>query len=84
MTARLTNNPDFNSNDETDKETTMSTSEESSDEEENSQPLNKLIKFQKVFGRPTDKKKYPNPKSLEELQIAYNNVDSISELTRFF
>ena len=25
MTARLTNNPDFNSNDETDEETTMST-----------------------------------------------------------
>ena len=29
MTARLTNNPDFDSNDETDEETTMSTSEES-------------------------------------------------------
>ena len=42
MTARLTNNPDFNSNDETEEETTMSTSEESSDEEENSQPLNKI------------------------------------------
>jgi len=83
MTARLTNNPDFDSNDETDKETTMSTSEESSDEEENSQPLNKLTEFQKVFGRPTDKKKNPNPRSLEELRIAYNNVDSISELTHF-
>ena len=54
MTARLTNNPDFNSNDETDKETIMSTSEESSDKEENSQPLNKLTEFQKVFGRRTD------------------------------
>ena len=61
----------------------MSTSEELSDEEENSQPLNKLNEFQNVFGRPTDKKKYPNPRSLEELQIAYNNIDSISELSRF-
>ena len=67
MTARLTNNPDFDSNGDTDKETTMSTSKESSDEEENSQPLSKLNEFQKVFGRPTDKKKYPNPRSLEEL-----------------
>ena len=31
----------------------------------------------------TDKKKNPNPMSLEELKFAYNNVDSISELTRF-
>ena len=66
MTARLSNNPDFNSNDETDKETALSTSEESSDGEEDSQPLNNLTEFQKVFGRPTDKKAYSNPKSLEE------------------
>merc|ERR1711966_219062 len=83
MTARLIHNPDFNSNDETDEETTMSDSGESSDKEENSQPLNKLTEFQKAFGRPTDKKKNPNPMSLEELRNAYNNVDSISELTRF-
>ena len=70
MTDRLANNPDFNSNDETDDETTMSSSEESSDEEI-SQPLNKLTKFQKIFGRPTDKKKTPNPRLLEELRIAY-------------
>ena len=82
MTTRLTNNPDSNSSDETDEETILSTSEESSDEEENSQTPNKT-EFQKAFGRPSDKKKYPNPKSLEELRIAYNNVDSISELTRF-
>ena len=42
MTACLTNNPDFNSNHETDKESVLSTSEESSDEEEDSQPLNNL------------------------------------------
>ena len=83
MTARLANNPDFNSNDETDKETVLSTSEESSDEDEDSHPLNNLTKSQKVFGRTTDKKKCLNPKLLEELQIAHNNVDSISELTRF-
>ena len=83
MTARLTNNPDLNSNDETDEETVLSTTEEESDDEEDSQQLNNLTQFQKVFGRPTDKKKYPNPKSLEELRIVYNNVDSISELTRF-
>ena len=54
MTARLAKSPDFNSNDETDDETTMSDSGESSDKEENSQPLNKLTEFQKVFGRRTD------------------------------
>ena len=55
MTDRLANNPDFNSNDETDDETTMSSSEESSDEEI-SQQLNTKTEFQKVFGRPTDKR----------------------------
>ena len=70
MTTRLTNSPDLNSNDETDEETILSTSENESDEDELSQPLNKLTEFQKAFGRPTDKKKYPNPKSLEELRIA--------------
>ena len=57
MTARLTNNPDFNSNDETDEETVLFATEEESDEEEDSQQLNNLTKFQKVFGGPTDKKK---------------------------
>ena len=60
----------------------MSSSKESSDEEI-SQQLNTKTEFQKVFGTPTDKKKNLNPTSLEELRIAYNNVDSISELTRF-
>ena len=83
MTARLANNPDLNSNDVTDEETVLSTTEEESDEEQNSQQLNNLTKLQKVFRRPTDKNKYLNPKSLEELRIVYNNVDSISELTRF-
>ena len=83
MTARLAPNPDFDSNDETDDETVMSSSEDEPSDEEISQPLNTKTKFQKVFGRPTDKKKNPNPRSLEELKIAYNNVDSISELTRF-
>ena len=83
MTARLANNPDFDSNDETDNETTMSSFEDSSDEE-TSQQLNTKIEFQTVFARPTDKKKHLNPISLEKLRIAYNNVDSISKLTRFF
>lgn len=83
MTARLAPNPDFDSNDETDDETVMSSSEDEPSDEEISQPLNTKTKFQKVFGRPTDKKKNPNPMSLEELKFAYNNVDSISELTRF-
>ena len=56
----------------------MSSSKESSDEEI-SQQLNTKTEFQKVFGTPTDKKKNLNPTSLEELRIAYNNVDSISE-----
>ena len=56
MTARLAKSPGFNSSDETDDETTMSSSEESSDEEI-SQQLNTKSEFQKVFGRPTDKKK---------------------------
>ena len=67
MTGRLANNPDLNSNDETDKETVLSATEDESDEEQNSQQLNNLTKFQKVFGRSTDKKKSPNPKSFEEL-----------------
>ena len=83
MTARLAPNPDFDSNDETDDETVMSSSEDEPSDEEISQPLNTKTKFQKVFGRPTDKKKNPNPMSIEELKFAYNNVDSISELTRF-
>ena len=52
MIARLTNIPDFNSSDETDKETVLSLlpREEESDEEEDSQQLNNLTKF--TVGQP--------------------------------
>ena len=45
--------------------------------------LTPKTEFQKEFGRSIDKKKTPNPMSLEELRNVYNNVDSISKLTRF-
>ena len=83
MTARLANNPDFDSNEETGDETRMSSSDDETSDEEISQPLTPKTDFQKEFGRPADKKKNPNPMPLEELRNAYNNVDSISELTRF-
>ena len=61
----------------------MSSSEDETSDEEISQPLTPKADFKKEFGRPTDKKKNPNPMSLEELRTAYNNVvNSISELTR--
>ena len=56
MTARLANDLDFDSNDETDNETVMSSSEDETSDEEISQPRDTKTKFQKVFGRPTDKK----------------------------
>ena len=83
MTACLANNPGFDSNDETDDETTMSSSENETSDEEISQQLTPKTNFQKGFGRLANKKKNPNSMLLEELRIAYNNVDSISELTRF-
>ena len=79
MTTHLANNPDFNSNGETDDETTIfSPEDETSDEE-----ISPKTDFKKEFGRSADKKKNPNPTSLEELRNAYNNVGSISEFTRF-
>ena len=59
MTALLANNPDFDSNDETDDETTMSVPEDETSDEEISQPLTPKTDFQKEFGRHTDKKKNP-------------------------
>ena len=56
MTDRLANDLDFDSNDETGDETVMSSSEDETSDEEISQPRNTKTKFQKVFGRPTDKK----------------------------
>ena len=61
----------------------MSSSEDETLGEDFSQQLTPKTNFQKEFGRPKDKKKNPNPRSLEELRNAYNNVDSISELARF-
>ena len=83
MIAHVANNPDFDSNRETDNETTMSSSEDETSDEEISQPLTPKTDFQKEVGRPTNKKNNPNPMSLEELRTAYNNVDSISELSQF-
>ena len=83
ITACLANIQILNSNDETDKETDMSSSEDETLGKYFSQQLTPKTDFQKEFGRPTDKKKNPNPMSLEELRNAYNNVDSISEVTRF-
>ena len=76
--------PDQNSysNDETDDETTMSQTDDETLDEDLSQPLTPKTDFQKVFGRPADKKKNPNPTSLEELRDAFNNAE-VTELTRF-
>ena len=53
MTTRLANNPDFNSNGETDDETTIfSPEDETSDEE-----ISPKTDFKKEFGRSADKKK---------------------------
>ena len=49
-------NPDLNSNDETDDETTMSSSEDETTGEEISQELTPKTNFQNKFGRPADKK----------------------------
>ena len=57
MTARLANNPDFDSNEETGDETRMSSSDDETSDEEISQPLTPKTDFQKEFGRPADKKK---------------------------
>ena len=61
----------------------MSQSDDEALDEDISQQLSPTNDSQKVLGRPTDKKNHPNPMSLEKLGDAYNNVDSISELTRF-
>ena len=78
MTTHLANNPDFNSNGETDDETTIFSPEDETSDEEISQELTPKTDFQKEVGRPADKKKNPNPTSLKELRNAYNNVDYIS------
>ena len=83
MTACHANIQISNSNDERDEETDMSFSEDETLGEDFFQQLTPKTDFQKEFGRPTDKKKNLNPMSLEELRNAYNNVDSISELSRF-
>ena len=57
MTARIANNPDFNSNDETDNETRMSSSEDETSDEEISQQLTPKTDFKKELGRPTEKKR---------------------------
>ena len=61
MTTRLTPTQNSNSNDKTDDKTTMSSSDEEMFDKELSQPLTPKTYFQKEFGRPTDKKKHPNP-----------------------
>ena len=76
--------PDQNScsDDETDDETTICPSQTDDETLDNdlSQILTPKTTFQKVFGRPTDKNKTPNPTSVEELRDAFNNVD-VTELT---
>ena len=57
MSVRLANNPDLDSNDETESQTTMSFSEDETYDEEISQLLTPETNFQKEFGRTTDKKK---------------------------
>ena len=59
MSVRLANNPDLDSNDETESQTTMSFSEDETYDEEISQLLTPETNFQKEFGRPIDKKKNP-------------------------
>ena len=66
MTTRLTNIKISDSNDETDKKTNMSSSEDETLGEDFSQQLTPKTDFQKEFGRPTDKKKNLNPMSLEK------------------
>ena len=56
MTTHLAKNPDVGSNDETDDETTMSSSEDETTGEEISQELTPKTNFQNKFGRPADKK----------------------------
>ena len=50
MSARLTNNPDFDSNNETDDVTIMFSSEDETSDEEISQQLTPKTCFQKEFG----------------------------------
>ena len=47
-----------------------------------SQPLMPKTAFQAAFGRPTEQKRSPNRKLIEELRDAFNKVDCM-ELTRF-
>ena len=84
MNTRLTPDQNSCSDDETDDETTICPSQTDDETLDNdlSQMLTPKTTFQKVFGRPTDKKKTPNPTSVEELRDAFNDVD-VTELTRF-
>ena len=61
MTTCLANTQDSASINETDEETAMSSSGDETLGEDFFRPLNPKNEFQKYFGRPTDKRKQPNP-----------------------
>ena len=81
MNTRLTPNQNSYSSDETDDETVMSQSEDELDERLSQQLIPKTA-FQAAFGRPTEQKRSPNPKLLEELRDVFYEVDC-TELTHF-
>ena len=84
MKIHLTPDSNSCSDDETDDKTTICPSQTDDETLDNdlSPILTPKTNFQKVFGRPTDKNKTPNPTSLEELRDAFNDVD-LTVLTGF-